>query len=243
MDVAALLALAGLALVDSTSIGTLVLPVLMLAHPRVRASRVLIYLTTISVFYLVLGVVLLFGADALADTVADAAGSLEGNRAVDVVQLVVGAGLLAFSFWPETSWGKRAKARRASDPASGRTGRWVDAVVADGAKVTTVVGVALLAGLIEAASMLPYLGAVAIVGSSDLALPGQVGVLAAYVTVMALPALALLVVRLAAHDWLAPRLGRVSGVLTGQMSGAIWWVVGIVGFLLLADAAGRLFGS
>lgn len=243
MDVAALLALAGLAIVDSTSVGTLVLPVLMLAHPRVRASRVLIYLTTISGFYLVLGVVLLFGADALADTVADAAGSLEGNRAVDVAQLVVGAALLAGSFWPETSWGKRARARRAQDPASGRTGRWADAVAADGARVSTVVGVALVAGLIEAASMLPYLGAVAIVGSSELALPGQVGVLAAYVTVMALPALALLAVRLAAHDWLSPRLGRVSALLTGQMSGAMWWVVGIVGFLLLADAAGRLFGS
>lgn len=242
MDVAALLALAGLAIVDSTSIGTLVLPVLMLAHPRVRASRVLIYLTTISVFYLGLGVVLLFGADALADAVADAAGSLEGNRAVDVVQLVVGAALLAGSFWPDTPWGKRATARRADDPASGRTGRWVDAVVADGAKPTTVIGVALVAGLIEAASMLPYLGAVAIVGSSDLALPGQVGVLAAYVVVMVLPALALLAVRLAAHGWLAPRLDRVSGPLTARMGGAIWWVVGIVGFLLLADAATRLFG-
>lgn len=243
MDVAAVLALAGLALVDSTSIGTLVLPVLMLAHPRVRASRVLLYLATISVFYLVLGVVLLFGAGALADTVTDAAGSPEDNRGVDVVQLVVGAGLLALSFWPDTPRGKRAKERRANDPASGRTGRWVDAVVADGAKVSTVVGVALLAGLIEAASMVPYLGAVAIVGSSDLAAPAQVGVLAAYVTVMALPALALLVMRLAAHDWLAPRLGRVSEPLAGRVGGAIWWVVGIVGFLLLADAASRLFGA
>ena len=243
MDVSALLALAGLAIVDSTSIGTLVLPVLMLAHPRVRAGRVLLYLATISLFYLALGVLLLLGAGALADTVTDAVGSLEGNRAVDVVQLVVGAALLAGSFWPETSWGKRAKARRAENPASGRTGRWVDAVSADGARATTVIGVALTAGLIEAASMLPYLGAVAIVGSSELALPGQVGVLAAYVAVMALPALALLAVRLAAHDWLSPRLGRVSAVLTGQMSGAIWWVVGIVGFLLVADAARRLFGS
>ncbi len=243
MDIAALLALAGLALVDSTSIGTLVLPVLMLAHPRVRASRVLVYLATISVFYLALGVALLFGADAVADSVADTVSSLEGNRTVDVVQLVVGAGLVAVSFWPDTPWGKRAKARRLDEPASGRTGRWVDAVAADGAKVSTVVGVALLAGLIEAASMLPYLGAVAIVGSSDLVLPVQVGVLAAYVTVMVLPALALLAVRLAAHDWLAPRLGRVSGLLAGRVGGAIWWVVGIVGFLLVADAASRLFGS
>jgi Sap, sulfolipid-1-addressing protein len=243
MDVAALLALAGLAIVDSTSIGTLVLPVLMLAHPRVRASRVLIYLTTISLFYLALGVLLLVGAGALAATVTDAVDSLEGNRAVDVVQLVVGAGLLAVSFWPDTRWGNRARARRAESPASGRTGRWVDTVVADGAKVSTVIGVALVAGLIEAASMLPYLGAVAIVGSSGLALPGQVGVLTAYVAVMVLPALALLAVRFAAHGWLSPRLGRVSAVLTGQMSGVIWWVVGIVGFLLCADAAGRLFGS
>ena len=34
----------------------------------------------------------------------------------------------------------------------------MDAVAADGARVTTVIGVAVIAGLIEAASMLPYLG-------------------------------------------------------------------------------------
>lgn len=239
MGFAALLALAGLALVDSTSIGTLVLPVLMLAHPRVRAGRVLIYLATISVFYFALGVALLFGADTLADAVS----SLEDNPTLDWVQLVVGAGLLAGSFWPDTPWGKRAKMRRAADPASGRTARWVDAVAADGAGVTTVISVALVAGLIEAASMLPYLGAVAIVGSSDLELPGQIGVLAVYVLVMALPALLLLAVRLAAHGWLAPRLAWVSGRFAGGVGGAIWWVVGIVGFLLLADASARLFGS
>jgi hypothetical protein len=239
MDVAALVALVGLALVDSTSIGTLVLPVLMLSHPRVRARRVLLYLATISGFYLALGVGLLFAADA----VADAWGSLEGSRTVDIVQLVVGVGLLAVSFWPDTPWGKRARARRAADPRAGRTERWADALAADRAPASVVVGVALLAGVVEAASMLPYLGAIAIVGASALSLPAQVGVIVAYVTVMALPALGLLALRVAAHGWLAPRLARTSELLMGRVGGAIWWVVGIVGFLLMADAAGRLFDS
>lgn len=236
MELGVLLGLAGLALVDSTSLGTLVIPVLVLAHPQVRAGRVLLYLATISIFYFGLGVALLLGADAL----AGAWNWLDSNRTVDWIRLLVGAGLLVGSFWPETRWAKAAQARRAAAGAPNRSGQWVGALVAEGSRAATVVGVALAAGLIEAASMLPYLGALALIGTSGLALPGQLAVLAAYVAVMALPGLVLLALRIVAHRWLAPRLERLSVWLERSAGEAIWWLIGLLGLWLLVDAIGRL---
>lgn len=53
MTLAVVAGLIGLALVDSTSLGTLVMPVWMIAHPRLRPSRVVLYLATIALFLLV----------------------------------------------------------------------------------------------------------------------------------------------------------------------------------------------
>jgi hypothetical protein len=50
-------ALAVLALIDSTSFGTLLIPIcLMLSPERLRARRIVLYLTVIGAFYFVLGV-------------------------------------------------------------------------------------------------------------------------------------------------------------------------------------------
>jgi hypothetical protein len=236
MSTAVLLTLLGLALVDSTSIGTLVLPLLMLVHPRVRADRVLIYLATLVVFYLALGVVILL----VGDTVASAVTSLDGVEALDWVQLVVGAGLLIGSFWPDTPWAKAAAQGRAESGRPSRAQRWVDTIVTGEGRATTVVGVALGAGLIEAASMLPYLGALALIGASGTSFAAQVGVLGAYNLVMVAPALVLLVVRLALRARADHLLERVAGWLGERLGGAVWWVIGIVGFFVAADAANRL---
>ncbi|MEU5675395.1 hypothetical protein ABZ749_34945, partial [Micromonospora sp. NPDC047753] len=57
-----LLSLAGLALIDSTSIGTLFIPVwLLLAPGPVNVRRILGYLATIAVFYLAVGLLLVWG--------------------------------------------------------------------------------------------------------------------------------------------------------------------------------------
>ena len=61
MTAAALAGLAGLALVDSTSFGTLVLPLMMLLAPQVRTRNLVVYLLTIAVFYFGVGVALLAG--------------------------------------------------------------------------------------------------------------------------------------------------------------------------------------
>ena len=67
--------LAVLALIDSTSFGTLLIPIwLMLAPGRLRPGRMLLYLGTIYGFYLILGILLALGASAIVE-VAEAADS------------------------------------------------------------------------------------------------------------------------------------------------------------------------
>ena len=52
-----------LALVDSLSFGTLLIPLLFLMVPgRVRVARIVLYLATIALFYLVAGVAITWGA-------------------------------------------------------------------------------------------------------------------------------------------------------------------------------------
>lgn len=90
MNVELLAALAVLALLDSTSFGTLLIPLwLMLAPGRVRPSRILLFLGTVAAFYLLLGIVLLFGASMLLDTLQDR----DNLQMLRITQLVVGLGL------------------------------------------------------------------------------------------------------------------------------------------------------
>lgn len=73
MSIVLLLSLVGLALIDSTSIGTLFIPIWLLLSPvGVRAGRLAGYLATIAGFYFVVGLVLVLGDSRL----ASAAGSM-----------------------------------------------------------------------------------------------------------------------------------------------------------------------
>ncbi len=86
--------------------------------------------------------------------------------------------------------------------------------------------------------MLPYLAAIGLLTSAKMPLAQVSLVMAGYCLLMIVPALILLGARLVAGD-------RVSGPLTrvGEWmakSDTVSWIVGIVGFLLAYDAAGRL---
>src|SRR5690606_37357365 len=109
------LTLAALALVDSLSIGTLLIPVFFLVAPRVRVGRVLLYLATIAGFYAIVGVVLLLGASTLLETFQ---GALDTPVAL-VLQLVAGAVLLVVSFLIPTKPKEGVEVGR-----TGRLARW-----------------------------------------------------------------------------------------------------------------------
>jgi hypothetical protein len=222
--------LAVLALIDSTSIGTLFIPVwLLLRSERGAVGRILAYLATIAGFYFVVGGTLMLGAGSLAEPLSRV---LDSTVALSI-QLAIGVGLFALSF--------RFDPKRRPQDAVPRSERW-RARVADrsSSSVAGLMGLALLAGVLELATMLPYLGAIGLLTTSTIGWSMRGLLLGAYVVVMVVPALALLGIRIVARDRIDPWLERLSRWMTNHADEAIPWVLGIVGFLVARDAAARL---
>lgn len=223
-----LASLGALALIDSLSVGTLLIPVFFLIAPRLRAGRMLVYLGTIGGFYFVVGVVLLLGAVTVLNGFGDV---LETGPAL-MVQLVLGAALLVLAFLMPSK-------PKAPGDGPGRLARWRERAL-EGPNATAVVVVALAAGLLELATMLPYLGAIGLLSTASVAPGERLVVLAAYCGVMIAPALVLLALRLVAKPLVEPPLRRLAAWLERTGPETTAWIVGIVGFLLLRDAASRL---
>lgn len=236
MTGAELAGLAGLALVDSTSFGTLLIPLWMLLAPRVRPGRVLLFLGTVVVFYYAVGVLLLLGIDVAVEAASDVGGALADNRPLTIAQLVVGVSLFLWSFRVE----KKAKEQDGPSP---RARRWRAALQGEGVPVRTTMGIALVATVLEVATMLPYLAAMGLLSRADVDRPVQLVVLVGYVLVMVLPALVLLVLRLAAARLVEPWLERVDAWMSARTGSMMSWVIGIVGFFVAADALQRLTGG
>lgn len=234
MDLITIAALAGLALVDSTSVGTLVLPLLMLVAPRVDPKRYGVFLATVAGFYAVVGIELVLGAGAVATVLRDA-GDLTWLR---WVQLVLGLGLFAFGVAGDKllAW---VRPKRDGE-APKRTDVWGARLIGAQAPYSVVVTIALAAALVEVASMLPFLAAVGIVTAADLPAAASVGVVVAYSAVMVLPAVLLLGVRLGLAGRIEGALARFSAWLAKLTEGAIYWVCAIVGFVVAGDAFGAL---
>ncbi|MEU8378010.1 GAP family protein [Streptosporangium sp. NPDC048865] len=220
------LTLAALALVDSTSFGTLGIPAyLLLAPDRSPAGRLLVYLATVAAFYFAVGVALMLGLAAALDAFEEALHS----RTAYWIQLVIGVGLFLLSFRFDS------KRRREKEG----PGRWEPRLGGPGAMVL----LGLTAALLEVATMLPYLGAIGFMTGANLPAAQWVPLLACYVLVMILPPLVLLGVRTVAGEWLDPKLERLRAWMRRHSASAIGWTLGIVGFLVARDAAWRLFSG
>lgn len=234
MESSTMAGLAGLALLDSLSVGTLVIPVAMLLAPGFQARRLLVYLGTLAGFYLCAGIVLLAGADAVVSafrTVAD-------TTALLWVQLAAGALMFGAAFFVgpgAITLGRRGQ--RAPEPAPARWERRLNAVTS----TPGIAGVALSAGLVEIATMAPYLGAIAMLTAAPVGVPAKGAALAAYVVLMCVPALALLGLRSSAGRRAEPALERFGAWLSRQAAAAFPWILGLLGWFVGGDAAGRLF--
>jgi cytochrome c biogenesis protein CcdA len=223
-----LLSLVVLALLDSTSIGTLFVPVLLLLTPgRLRAAPLVGYLATIAVFYLALGFVIALGAGPLLEGVASSLGET-GYW----LELVAGVLLFGLSF--------RLDPKRRPENSQQQGRKWTGRVHKAAESPRSLVVLALTAGLLEAATMFPYLGAIALLAGTGYSLAATAAVLAGYCLVMILPALVLLVLRRTFSDRVTPLLTRVNGWFAKHAVGATGWILGIVGFFLAADAATQL---
>lgn len=237
-DAAGPLGLLILALVDSTSMGTLVIPVFLLiaarGGARAAAGRTVLYLAVIGVFYLVLGALLLAGLLPLLGALMDWLSSGPGT----VLAALAGAGLV---WWSHRSDPAVIRTRGGDPEASSR--RWIARVRDTAGRPRAVVGLALLAGVIEAASMLPYLAAMGIIADLGIGWARGVGVLLAYCAVMILPALLLSGLRVVLGRSADRALERLQDWLARSAASGLSWTTGIVGVLLLVHTLGPALGA
>lgn len=227
MSLAILLTLAGLALIDSTSIGTIGVPIALVVA-RTPLPRQLLYLATIASFYFLVGIALLLGLDAVVGVVGDRLGDLLSDRAAALLWLAIGAALIIISY-------KIDPARRKNRPER----KWLPR----NQSAKAMVVLALTAGLLEIAAMVPYLTAIGILTSADISLGQRILSLAGYSLVMTLPALGLLFLARVADRWLSPWLARFSRWLSRQADGMLSWGVGIVGVVIILNAIGDAVDS
>lgn len=232
LDTAGPFALVVLALVDSTSMGTLVIPLLLLlvgggSALRTAASTAW-YLLVIGAFYLALGIALLAGLLPLVER----AGHLLASPQVQLLGALAGAGLVVWSFRADP----KAVAKRGGDPeASAR--RWSARARRAASSPRLLLGLALLAGVLEAASMLPYLAAMGILSSMGVGLGVGALHLLGYCTLMILPGLLLCAVRALLGARADALLDRLHARAMRYATGAFSWVIGILGVLLLLRTA------
>ncbi|NKE09974.1 MULTISPECIES: GAP family protein [Kocuria] len=267
-----------LALVDSTSTGTLVLPlVLLLFLPTVHHSRgngrgtgvqaptpagsappapgtstpapirstpapsranatirVVVYLMVIAAFYWLVGVAIMAGFQGVAEPV----GQILSSRAGAVMLVAVAVGLLILSWWVDP----KVIEKRGGDPEAG-TRRWVQRAQHAVGSWKGVGALALGAGLIELATMLPYLAAMGGLAQADLGVVETVVVLALYCLIMIAPALLLCLV----HAVLGSRIERPVAALRDWAVRAapttLAWILGIVGVVILVRTLPGLLGA
>lgn len=218
---ATLLLLAGLALLDATSIGTLGIPLWMLLAQRVRISLVFVYLAVLATFYWLVGIALYYGGLAALSWLGEWSG-------IPWIELVLGVICLASAFLPRRLWEGQV------DFAN----RFQDKVAVTGT-FATASGLALIAGLIEITGMYPYLTGIGIIINKGL--PGIL-TLAAYAVVMVLPALILTIIRLLVHERIEPALAGFRAWIernTGTVTAVTFFVIGV---LLIFDAVVNRFG-
>lgn len=233
LDATGPVALVVLALVDGTSMGTFVIPLILLVvgegGARRVAGRTLLYLAVIGLFYLALGVALLAGLLPLIESW----GHLLRTPAVMVVLAVIGVGLVIWSFRLEPA----AIRKRGGDPeASAR--RWTQRARAAVGRPRLLVSLALLAGLVEAASMIPYLAAMGIIADMGVGLGTGALILVGYCALMVLPAVVLTGVRAALGNRADRALERVHAWSLKSTASAFSWAIGIIGVIIVINTAG-----
>lgn len=227
MDLTTIGTLALLALADSTSFGTLLIPIwLLLAAGRPRPRRLLAYLGVVAACYFVIGLLLSLGASVVLDGVRDWFATDTGA----ILLVILGAAMIAGSFL----FRRRAPSTRVL--------RWRERAMAADGSIAPLAGIAVTAVALEVATMLPYLLAIGILDGAELSILGHGAALAGYCLVMIVPALALLGARIAAHRAVEPVLLRINGWFERNGAETTGWIVGIVGFLVARNGVQQLGG-
>lgn len=212
-----------LALVDSTSIGTLLIPIWLLMTPgRVYLSRMLLFLFTVATTYFTIGIALLVGASALAGPLSN----IQNTSGFLIAQLVVGIALTVISHFMDTNRDKQDK---------GRISRLRFQAMSSSSTVTLHT-LALTAVFVEVATMLPYLAAIGIITAMNHSLLFDALLLTGYCLIMIAPALVLTFGRIAASSRLEKPLTKLDHWLSEHMQSATAWIIGAIGVILALRA-------
>lgn len=214
MSIELLAIIGGLALLDTLSPATIGVTVYLLLTERGRlGSRLLVYLSVVAGVYFVLGVGLMFGLDALFNTLA----SWFQNRVVSWILFIIGAVLFIGSFYvPEK------KKHELPQPKS--------------KSLLSMVALGLTTSFIEAGTAFPYFGAIGLMTNSGMQVYEWMPVLAGYNGIMVLPPLILYVLHAMFGRSMEGMLDRLR-VKVAKLSGsALSWVMCIVGVILVMSS-------
>jgi cytochrome c biogenesis protein CcdA len=203
----------GLALLDSLNPSALAVTLYLLTQPRYGAT-VITYVGGVFSVYLGIGVGLLVGLDvALA-----AAGTALEHPIAYGVQGILGAAMLIYSFSVDPKRGGQSERR----PRSMNLG----AIFVLGASIS----------LLEISTALPYLGAIGIMTSASLSIAQWLPLLVAYNLIFIAPPLLLMASYRLLGSRLQARFDHWRERLQHGTRETFLWIVGILGFLLLADS-------
>lgn len=231
-------ALAVLALLDSTSFGTLLIPLWLLMAPgRVRVGRLLGYLGVVAGTYAVIGVVLLACLSLFGERLISWVDAARASPVAQVLQLVLAAGLILWSLRldPMTRAGKEARRRR--EEARGTAERMARfrarAVGADGATGPgPLLALAGTAVILELPTLVPYLAGIGLVAGQGPGWPAGSPMILFYCAVMIAPALVLLLARVVAHRLIAAPLERLEAWLSRHANATIALILFLAGLYL-----------
>ena len=224
-----------LALIDSLSIGTLVIPLVLLLQPRVRWSMFGAYCVMLGLFYFVLGILLLLGLSALLGPLTTAIDSPAGLW----VQLIVGGALLIWALFYDLPIVQRLLGKKNNTDTS-MINRW-EARLSGKVGIVSVISIAVIAGLVESATMAPYLAAIGILVTSEISLPLQIITLLGYCIVMFTPIIVLAIIRRATGNRLDELFMKIKNRVVKEVAATTPWVIGIIGFYMASFASAGLF--
>lgn len=224
------LLLGGLALLDSLSVGTLIIPIVALVAWRgLRPAPYATYLITIALSYLALGITLMLGITFFTEV----AHLVSSSTWFSWVTLLLGVALAAYGILSPTPKKKTVDditAERAQPRTASRS------------TFLAMVALALGAAVVEAATMLPYLAAISLLHTTGLAFGVRTLILALYCLVMITPA-ALIGV---AAGILGPRIfGALTAILPRleyETRVTLLWVAAIIGIILVSRSLPQLGG-
>ena len=210
-------AIVGLAVVDSINPSALLATIALLLRGRSARPLVAVYVVAVLATYFAIGLALTLGLGLTPAAVLE-------SDATYLVQGALGAAMLAYALL--------APGGRRRDPVEPRglpAVRRPAAVFALGAAVT----------VLELPTALPYLGAVGALTRADLAVAEWLPLLGLYNLIFVLPPLLLLVGHMALGERADAVLARLRARLGRAAREGFLWLLGLVGFFLLADAVGH----